>query len=300
MNITKTLLCFLLLSASWTLQAKLNVFACEPEWASLAESLGGKQVKTFSATTAFQDPHHIEARPSLIAKVRRADLVVCTGSELEIGWLPVLLRQSGNARVQIDEAGYFMASEGVDRLEIPDVLDRSLGDIHAGGNPHVHLDPYRLLKVAKQLSARLKQLDPANTGSYEQRFTDFATRWEKAITKWELQAANLKGKQAVVYHRNWSYLLEWLGIEAIADLEPKPGLPPTSAHLVKLLKTVRTKQPAFILTASYQDKKGAKWLAGKSNLNVITLPFTVGGNKQAKDLFSLYDDTIQQLIQPTL
>ncbi len=286
----------LLLAASFNAHAKLNVFACEPEWKALVEELGGDKVKAFSATNAFQDPHHIEARPSLIAKMRRSDLLICTGSELEIGWLPLLVRQSGNKKIQTDQAAYFLASELVERIDIPDELDRSLGDIHAGGNPHVHLDPYRLLTIATELTKRLQGIDPSQEEYYQQRLQDFTQRWQTATKNWETKAAPLQGKQAVVYHANWNYLTNWLKFENIADLEPKPGLPPTSSHLVSLLKTVTAKKPDFILVANYQDSKGAKWLASKSGVPVVNLPFTVGGNKESTDLFSLYESTINLLL----
>lgn len=286
----------MLAAASTQAQAKLNVFACEPEWKALTEAIGGEHVKVATATNAFQDPHHIEARPSLIAKTRRADVVICTGSELEIGWLPLLLRQSGNKAVQVGQPGYFMASEQVERIEVPEQMDRSMGDIHAGGNPHVHLDPYRLLSIAEAFTQRLQQVDPKQSSYYESRYESFKSQWLAAISDWENQANVLKGKKAVVYHKNWSYLLAWLGIEAVADLEPKPGIPPTSSHLVKVLQTVKTEKPDMILIAAYQDDKGAQWLADKSGVPVIKLPFTVGGNKEAVDLQALYQSTLSSLL----
>lgn len=280
---------------STQVNAKVNVFACEPEWKSLAQSLGGKHVKAYSATTAFQDPHHIEARPSLIAKTRRADLLICTGAELEIGWLPLLLRQSGNAKIQTGETGYFLASSFVDRIEIPTKMDRSQGDIHASGNPHVHWGPYRMITIAKALAQRLSEIDPEHKSDYEHNLAAFISSWKAQIVKWEALAKQLKGKQVVVYHKNWSYLLKWLGIESIGDLEPKPGLPPTSSHLAKLLKQSRSNKPSAIIMANYQDDKGAKWLSEKTGVTLIKLPFTVGGTKQAKDLISLYNDALSTL-----
>jgi len=277
-------------------QAKLNIFACEPEWKALAEAIGGDKVKVTSATTAFQDPHHIEARPSLIAKTRRADLIICTGSELEIGWLPLLLRQSGNKNVQAGQPGYFLASEQVERIEIPEQMDRSMGDIHAGGNPHVHLDPNRLLTIAEVLTQRLAVVDVENAGFYEAQFEQFEAQWLEALKGWESQVAALKGKKVVVYHKNWSYLLAWLGMEAVADMEPKPGIPPTSSHLVSLLQLAKTEQPEAILVAAYQDDKGARWLAKKSGIPVLSLPFTVGGNEASTDLHGLYQNTLTQLL----
>src|SRR5258708_11135296 len=153
--------------------AALNVFACEPEWGALVQELGGDKVSVYTATTALQDAHRIEARPSLIARIRSADLLVCSGSELEIGWIPLLLTQSGNSKVQLGNPGYFEASQYVARLEIPKVIDRALGDLHPGGNPHIHTDPRNVAKVAAALEERLAQIDPANAESYRSRGRSF-------------------------------------------------------------------------------------------------------------------------------
>ena len=277
--------------------AKVNVFACEPEWKSLLETIGGSHVKVYSATTAFQDPHHIEARPSLIAKTRQADLLVCTGAELEIGWLPLLLRQSGNASIQEGEPGYFLASDHVERIEVPKELDRRDGDVHAGGNPHVHWDPNRLITIANALAQRLQLIDPKNDMFYRQQFTTFHERWKKNIVRWEQKAAVLRGKKVIVHHKNWSYLINWLDMKELGDIEPKPGLPPTSAHLARLLEQTRADQPDYILLANYQNPKGARWLSKKTQVPLLSLPFTVGGSKQATDLESLYDEVLSALTQ---
>lgn len=273
------------------------MFACEPEWEALVKRLGGQHVNTFSATTAFQDPHYVEARPSLIAKTRQADLLICTGAELEIGWLPLLLRKSRNANIQTDKPGYFLAADQVKKIEIPSKLDRSQGDVHASGNPHVHWDPYRLLKISKELTQRLIAIDPQNEGDYKIKLKYFELIWTSHIKKWESLTNQLIDKKVIVHHKNWSYLLNWLGIKSVGDLEPKPGLPPTSSHLVKLLKTVRSDNVDYILNANYQDSKGAEWLSNKSKVPVINLPFTVGGNENVKDMISLYDEVITRLIK---
>ncbi len=275
----------------------LRVFACEPEWKALVEEVGGERVDAFSATTAFQDPHYIEARPSLIAKVRKADLVICTGASLESAWLDVLLRQAGNSKVVQGTPGLLLLSDFVERLEIPEKLDRSMGDIHAEGNPHVHLGPYRLLKISKVLSERLEEVDPNSKEFYQTRQSEFASKWREAIAKWEAQAKELKGKKAVVYHKNWTYLLVWLGIEKIGDIEPKPGVPPTTKHLVSLLATLDNEKADWILMTPFHNQKGANWLSERSNIPVVVLPFTVGGNEESKDLFSLYQTTIDLLMQ---
>ncbi len=275
--------------------AALNVFACEPEWASLANELGGERVKTVSATTAYQDPHHIEARPSLIAKVRRADLLICSGADLEVGWLPLLQRQASNARVLPNTPGYFEASAMVERLDIPVKIDRSMGDIHAAGNPHVHLDPRRIQTIAKALQVRLVELDPAGKEYYQQRFVKFNQRWQQAMNKWQQQASQLKGTRIVVHHRDWVYLFDWLGIEIAGALEPKPGLPTTAFHLVSLKQTLKAKPAKMIVHTTYQNPRGAKRLSQLTGIPVVQLPYTVGGAEHVKDLFSLFDVTIQRL-----
>ena len=289
-------LCIALSSVSGQLMAGINILTCEPEWAALAKEIGKEQVEVVSATTAFQDPHHIQARPSLIARARWADLVVCTGADLEVGWLPLLLRQSGNAQIQPGKPGHFMAAGQVELIEQLEEVDRSMGDIHAAGNPHLHLDPERLLKVARKLATRLAMLDKQNTQAYQENFNTFEARWQNAIQSWKARAQPLMGARAVVQHRNWSYLLAWLGIEAVADLEPTPGLPPTSGHLTDLLAQIENKRPDFILLAAYQSERGAQWLSRRSEIPVITLPYTVGGNRSARDLFSLYDTTLDMLL----
>ncbi|MCB1601972.1 MAG: zinc ABC transporter substrate-binding protein [Lysobacterales bacterium] len=282
------------LGASAPAQA-LNVFACEPEWASLTQELAGDLATVESATSALQDVHQIEAKPSLIARMRRADLVVCSGAGLEAGWLPQLIRQSGNNKVA-SGAGAFMAAEQVETLEKPSQLDRADGDVHPQGNPHVQLDPYRMLTIAKALSARLTELDGTHAGNYAERLSDFSTRWQAAISRWEAQAAPLKGRKVVVNHASWIYLLQWLGMAQIGALEPKPGVPPTSGHLASLVELSKSQSTLAIISAAYQDPKAGEWLSERTGVPAVVLPFTVGGNDQAKDLFGLYDSTIDLLL----
>ena len=285
----------LLFAASAQRAHALNVFACEPEWGSLVHELAGDAVTVDVGTTALQDVHMIEAKPSLIAKVRRADLVVCSGSDLEVGWLPQLIRQAGNPKIA-SGAGYFMAADQITTLEKPAKLDRSEGDIHPQGNPHFQLDPYRVLAVAKALAARLAELDPGKAAIYQQRLGDFSTRWQAAIKVWETKAAPLKGRKVVVHHWSWIYLLHWLGMEQIAALEPKPGIPPTSGHLASLIEITKSSNTLAILRAAYQDPKPGDWLSEHTGVPAVTLPYTVGGDDQAKDLFGLFDSTIDKLL----
>jgi len=291
------LLCALMLSGliAAPAQAKLRVFACEPEWGSLVHELAGDKVDVDVATSAMQDVHQIEAKPSLIAKVRRADLTVCSGAELEVGWLPQLIRQSGNQKLAGGN-GVFSAASQVTTLQKPARLDRASGDVHPQGNPHIQMDPYRMLTVAKALGSRLALLDPDNAVFYRQRLADFSTRWSAATKKWEARAAPLKGRNIVVQHDAWIYLTQWLGIKQIGALEPKPGVPPTSAHLASLTAVTKNSNTLAIIRAAYQDPKASEWLSERTGVPAISLPFTVGGDPASKDLFGMFDSTIDKLL----
>ncbi|MCE9661777.1 MAG: zinc ABC transporter substrate-binding protein [Burkholderiales bacterium] len=293
---SRSLLLAALAAVSIQAQAVLNVVACEPEWAALATELGGDKLKVSSTTTALQDPHHIEARPSLIARMRGADLLVCTGMELEVGWLPVLLQQSANTKLASGAPGNFEAGRFVTPLDVPARLDRSDGDVHAAGNPHIQLDPRNILKVAAALSERLGQIDAANAPVYRDRFRSFASRWSEATRKWEQQAQPLRGLPVVARHKNMTYLWSWLGVREVATLEPKPGVEPNGGQL-SLLKTQLAAQPAkMVVRGAYEDPRASRWLSEQAGIPEVVLPFTVGGNDKAADLFGLFDSTLSLLL----
>jgi zinc/manganese transport system substrate-binding protein len=277
--------------------ATVNVLACEPEWSALATEIGGDKVKASSATTALQDPHRIEARPSLIARARNADLLVCTGLELEVGWLPILLQQSGNPKIAPGQPGHLEAGMLVPRLEIPTRLDRSEGDVHAAGNPHIQQDPRNIARVADALTQRLSQIDPANAPYYQARHKDFSARWNAAMQKWEQQATPLKGMAVVEHHKNMEYLLNWLGMRQVGTLEPKPGVEPSAAHLSELVSQLQRQPAKMVVRAAYQDARASQWLADRTHIPAVVVPFTVGGDDKAKDLFGLFDDTLQRLLE---
>jgi zinc/manganese transport system substrate-binding protein len=295
----KTLLSLIavpLVLAALPAHAALRVFACEPEWGALATELGGKLVDVSVATSALQDPHQIQAKPSLIARARNADLVVCTGAELEIGWLPVLLQQSGNAKVQPGQPGNFAAADFVRKLEVPTQLDRSQGDVHAAGNPHIQTDPRNIAAVATALATRLQQVDPANAAEYAKRQADFSARWQQAMAKWQQQAAPLKGTAVVSQHKGFVYLYDWLGLKEVAVLEPKPGVEPTAPHLQGVLAALKATPARMVIYAAYQDPKSSEWLSRNAGIAAVKIPFTVGGSDAAKDLFGLFDDTVSKLV----
>lgn len=285
----------ILLAAALPARAELRVFACEPEWAALAKELGGDKVSVYSATHALQDPHRIEARPSLIARARSAQLVVCTGADLEAGWLPPVLRESGNAAVQPGRPGYLEAAQFVARLEIPTKLDRAEGDVHASGNPHIQLDPRNLLAVAVPLAQRLAELDAANAGHYAERHKAFADRMRSAIARWERESAPLRGLRVIAQHKSFSYLFNWLGLVEAGTLEPRPGIEPGSAHLAQLLAQAKAQQARLVVRTPYDSPRPGEWLAERAGIPLATLPFTVGGSERAADLFGLFDDTLAQI-----
>ena len=288
--------CALPLLLAFPSHAALRIFACEPEWGALAQELGGNLVEVSVATSALQDPHQIQAKPSLIARARNADLVVCTGAELEIGWLPVLLQQSGNAKVQNGQPGNFAAADYVRKLDVPGQLDRAQGDVHAAGNPHIQTDPRNIALVATALGARLQQVDPTHAAQYAKAQADFAQRWQLAITRWTAQAAPIRGAPVASQHKGFVYLYDWLGVKEVAVLEPKPGVEPTASHLQGVLSTLKGTPARMVIYSAYQDARPSEWLSKNAGIPVVKIPFTVGGTDGAKDLFGLFDDTVARMV----
>jgi zinc/manganese transport system substrate-binding protein len=281
------------LSSFYSVSAKaaLNVFACEPEYAALVHVLA-PNAKIYSATTALQDPHQVQARPSLIAKLRQADLLVCAGADLEIGWLPMLQMKASNARVLSADKGLFFAADQVATLDKLDNVDRAMGDVHEKGNPHVHFDPERMLQIAKALTQKLISLDIEHQGQYQQNLQRFSSDWQAAMLRWQQMAKPLQGRKVIAYHSSFRYLFAWLGMEQVADLEPKPGLAPTTSHLASLLERAQKGDVMAVVVASYHDERGGVWLADRAKLPLLVLPMSVGGNDDSTDLISLYDSVL--------
>ena len=294
----KHVLCILLaLLLGNAAHAELRVFATVPEWAALAREIGGDKLKVYSATTAFQDPHRIEAKPSLLAQARQANLVIAAGADLEVGWLPLVLRDSGNAAIQPGRPGYFEAAAFVNRLDVPTVVDRAHGDVHAAGNPHTHLDPRNVQKVGEALATRLAEIDPPNAAAYQANLKAFSSKWQAAITRWEKEADPLKGVGVLVHHASFTYLTRWLGIKEVGMLEPKPGIEPSSGHLTGLLAQQQAAPARMVLRTAYNQDGPSQWIASKTGIPAVLLPYTVGGTPEAKDRFGLFDDSLQRLLK---
>jgi len=289
------LICLMSLPA----RADFQVFACEPEWASLVrEFLPDARITT--ATSYLQDPHYIEARPSLIAAMRRADLAVCTGASLEAGWLPTLLQRASNSAIQPGRAGLFFAADHAQLHAPHDHVDRSMGDVHPEGNPHVQLSPDQLPAIAKALAHRLGQLRPEAAGDILARFIRWRGGWSQHRIEWRHKAEALQGRSVVIQHTNFSYLLDWLGVDARFELEPKPGLPPSASHLSRLLTEPGLKNVDAILIASHQDPQPANWLADQIQKPVLVVPGTVtdsGETQTLAGLISMIVNTLEATVQ---
>ncbi len=277
-------------------QAALRILATTADWGSLTTELGGDKVDVYTATSALQDVHQVNAKPSLVARARTADLVVANGADLEIGWLPVLMQESGNPKIQPGTPGFFEATTTVRLMDIPSAVDRSMGDVHPLGNPHIQLDPRYVAVVAKALTTRLAAIDPANATYYQARGADFQARWKQALARWAAEAAPLKGVRVVVIHSDQRYLCRWIGLDEVAAIEPKPGVPPSAGYLAELVSKLTANKPKMILRNAYNDPKAVEWLSQKIDVQVVLLPFSVGGTPEAKDLFGLFDDTINRLL----
>lgn len=291
MPIKRLLLGAALVAASATSQA-INIFACEPEWEALAKEIA-PDANIYTATTSLQDPHNVQARPSLIAQFRRAELAICSGAELEVGWLPMLQMKANNRDLRTGQPGMFFAADVVEALDKLERVDRSMGDVHAAGNPHFHLSPSRVELVAAELAKRLSEIDSENAESYEQNLGSFMTRWSAATRDWEARADGMKGSRYIAYHSNFRYLFDWLSLEQIGDLEPRPGLPPTPAHLASLIELTRDEAVSAILYTSYQDGRGAQWLSERTNVEASQLVYTASETNPS--LFDVYEAILSEL-----
>ena len=283
------------LSASLA-HADLKIFATVPEWGALAQMLGGDKVKVYTATTGLQDPHRIQARPSLIANARSSNLLIATGAGLELGWLPTVQREANNAGIMPNQPGFLEVARYVRMLEIPTVVDRTMGDVHAEGNPHIQTDPRNLLPIARVISLRMQQLDPENAAYYQTQLTQFDQSWQANLQRWQIQAAPLRGTKIWVQHDGYPYMNAWLGLNQVGILEPRPGVEPSSRHLAEVLQRQQTVQGRMVIASAYLNDAPAKWFSEKAGIPEVILPFTVGGNEQAKNLTALYDDTLQRLL----
>jgi zinc/manganese transport system substrate-binding protein len=287
----------LLSIAATRVEAAINIIATTSDLAALVTEVGGDKVTVEALARGYQDPHFVEAKPSFVLKLNKADLLVVVGRELEIGWLPPLITQSRNAKIQPGADGYFDASLTAKILEIPTgQITRAMGDVHPLGNPHYWLDPENGRRIAKALQAKLAQKDPANAAYFAQRAADFDRRLSEAQQRWKSTMAPYKGLKVVTYHRSWANFADAFGIEVIGYVEPKPGIPPTPQHTLDVIQAMRAQQVKLIIVEPYFDLKTPNSIASQTGAKVLVLPPSVGGVAQASDYLKLFETDVSMLV----
>ena len=278
-------------------QGKLNVIATTEDLASIGREVGGDHITIESLARGYQDPHFVEAKPSFILKLQKADLLVVVGRELEIGWLPPLVLQSRNARVQQGGQGYLDASSQARILDIPQgQVTRAMGDVHPSGNPHYWLDPENGKSIAQAIAAKLSQLRPADKPYFDQRLADFSKRLDAALARWTTALAPFKGAKVVTYHRSYPNFAERFGLNVIGYVEPRPGIPPTPQHTLDLINEMKRQNVKIVMVEPYFDLKTPNSIGRATAAEVLVLPPSVGGVKEITDYFTLFDYDVNLLV----
>lgn len=277
-------------------KSKLNVVTATEDLAALAREAGGDRIAVEAIARGYQDPHFVEPKPSFILKLQRADLLVAVGLQLEIGWLPPLINQSRNAKVQVGGSGYLDVSSVCSILEIPTgQVTRAMGDVHPLGNPHYWLDPENGRRIARAIEQKLSQLDPEDAGYYAARRTDFENRLTAAEKRWDTRMAPYRGRKVITYHRSWPNFVARFGLNVVDYVEPKPGIPPTPSHTLEVINTMKRENIKLILVEPYFDLRTPNSIAEKTGGQVVVLMPSVGGVKQIQDYFQLFDYDIDLL-----
>jgi zinc/manganese transport system substrate-binding protein len=269
---------------------KLKVVTATTDLASLAQEVGGDRIEVDSIARGYQDPHFVEAKPSFLLKLRQADLLIVVGLQLEIGWLPPLITQSGNPRIQVGANGYLDASEFAEILEKPTgVITRAQGDVHPFGNPHYWLDPENGRRVAQGMANRLGEMRPQDAAYFQQRFQDFSQRLTEAEKRWTAEMQPYHGRKVITYHRSWTNFLKYFDLVSAGEIEPRPGIPPTPSHTLELINLTKRENIKIILVEPYFDLKTPNAIARETGAQVVVMPPSVGGEKEITDYFKLFD-----------
>ena len=277
---------------------KLNVITSTTDMAALTQEVGGDRISVESIAKGYQDPHFVEAKPSFLLKLRNADLLISVGLQLEIGWLPPLITQSGNPRIQPGANGYLDASQFAEILEIPTgQVTRAMGDVHPLGNPHYWLDPDNGRRVAKGIASKLGELDPADASFFQQRYDDFAKRLDAAEKGWSAKMAPYRGRKVVTYHRSWPNFAQHFGLDVVGYVEPRPGIPPTPQHSLELIQMMKRDNVKVMLIEPYFDLKTPNSIGRETGAKVLVLYPSVGGEKEITDYFKLFDYDIDLIVK---
>ena len=275
---------------------KLNVVTSTTDMAALTQEVGGDKVNVESIAKGYQDPHFVEAKPSFLLKLRQADLLVVVGLQLEIGWLPPLITQCGNPRIQVGAPGYLDASQFAEILEIPQgTVTRAEGDVHPLGNPHYWLDPDNGRRIARGIANKLAEMDPQDGAYFQQRFQDFDKRLSAAEQKWDAQMKPYRGRKVVTYHRSFPNFAKHFGLDVIGYVEPRPGIPPTPSHTIELIQLMRRENCKVVLVEPYFDLKTPQSIGRETGAQVVVYLPSVGGEKQVTNYFELFDYDIALL-----
>jgi zinc/manganese transport system substrate-binding protein len=286
------LVIFISFGFSSNAKAKLNIFACEAEWAALTKEIVQDKANIYVAVKSGQDAHYLQARPSLINQARKADFLICNGADLEIGWLNLVIQNSRNNNIKKGNMAHFMAADHVQLLEIPKELDRKYGDIHAYGNPHLHLNPNNLLIIAKKLTIALVKTDPSNKNFYEENLKKFIFTLTQNLNLWQKKAQKLAQQKIIVIHKRYVYLVEWLGLNQVATIEELPGISPSLRHLKDIKQQFANQDNILAIIAPFDSNSYIKWLIENTNSKIVTLPFAPAENQ---DIFSFYNEIITKL-----
>ena len=291
-------LCIAVLGAPVAQAKKLNVITSTTDMAALASEVGGDRISVDSIARGYQDPHFVEAKPSFLLKLRNADLLIAVGLDLEIGWLPPLITQSGNPKIQVGAAGYLDASQFAEILDKPTgAITRAMGDVHPLGNPHYWLDPDNGRRIARGVAGKLSELDPADGSYFQQRFQDFDKRLTEAEKKWDAQMAPYHGAKLVTYHTSWSNFARHFGLSILGYIEPRPGIPPTPQHTLEIINLMKRENVKVVVVEPYFDLKTPNSIGAATGAKVLVVLPSVGGEKQVTDYFKLFDYDIGLLTQ---
>ncbi len=276
-------------------EAKLKVVATYNYIADLVKKIGGDEVKVIALAKGYKDPHFVTPRPSFIAKMRQADLLIMNGGQLEIGWLPPIIRKANNPKINTGSKGLLDLFGFIEACDVPAEVSRAQGDVHPDGNPHYHLNPENILKISEAIKDKLIEADSLHADVYKVKFEKFASEWKVKMAEWKKELEPFKGKNVVQYHKNFCYFLYWAEINKLGTLEPVPGIPPTTRHILEMIDIIKNKGAEFIIHDVYHMKKPSRFVSNKTGVKLVILPHDIGAVNEATDIFSLFEEIVGRL-----
>ena len=291
------ILMILIIGIPSIVDAKLRVVVSYNYIADIVKKIGGEEVVVTPLSKGYKDPHYITPRPSFIAKMRKADLLIINGGQLEIGWIPPILKKANNPRINPGNKGFLDLFSFIEGIDIPKEISRAHGDVHPDGNPHFHLDPENILIVSKVIRDKLIDLNLSNKDIFTKRYKEFSEMWKKKIADWEMLLEKFSGKNVVQYHKNFDYFLKRFNLEQLGTLEPVPGIPPSTKHILEMIEIINNKGAEFIIHDVYHMKKPSRFVNRKTGVKLVVLPHDVGSVDEAIDIVSLFDEIVRRLLK---